>query len=201
MPHVQSLCGQGRALLSVQDTLQVPELHLCYRNRPRVRDSGDSFTLRRSVPCKVTRLPSIIFRRVRPRGRIANDKECAPPGQDVLASRMADTSPPSFRVLSFVFHTSYSGRIAIDGFGLVRSSLCASRVGLQAPRSRRRALAQLLARSLRRFRPAVVVLGIAQDETSGSRALRLAAEHLLGTLTKVPIVRRSVRAGRLYPFT
>lgn len=126
-----------------------------------------------------------------------NLRECALPGQDALTSHMADTVPPSFRVLSFVFHTSYSGRIAVDGFGLVRSSLCASRVGLHAPRSRRRALAQLLARSLRRFRPAVVVLGIAQDETARSRALRVAAERLLGTLTEVPIVCRTVRAGRL----
>lgn len=107
---------------------------------------------------------------------------------------MTDSGPSSFRVLSFVFHTSYSGRVALDGFGLVDRSLLASRLGLRSRSEKFNVLKQLLRRSLRRFRPSVVVLGFSHCDSCTSRVLRDNAINVLRA-SHVPVVVRPVRDG------
>ncbi len=107
---------------------------------------------------------------------------------------MTDLRPSGFCVLSFVFHASYSARIALDGFGVVEKSFLASRLGLSSPTIQAVTLKRLLCRSVRRFRPAVVVLGVSTPDTAQSRTLRDLAKKLLKPL-RIPIVTHSVAQG------
>lgn len=107
---------------------------------------------------------------------------------------MTDNRPSGFRVLSFIFHASYSGRIALDGFGIVEKSFLTSRLGLESSAEQLPVLTRLLHRSIKRFHPAIVVLGVSRFDTPASRVLRVQAKKVLKAL-HVPVVTRSISKG------
>lgn len=107
-------------------------------------------------------------------------------------------STPYVRVLAFVLHGGSSGRVVIDGFGVLPGSFRTSR-HLDPGKENRdpSILSRLLERTLRRYKPSHVVLGVPPRENKVSRRLRRLARRLLHRYGVSVVVRRVMTACEL----
>ena len=119
-----------------------------------------------------------------------------PTCQDAVGIRMAPAPPSSFRVLCLVLHPCVSGHAVLDGFGVPEKSLFSTRHLVKSGRARFVSLRILLRRSLRKYRPQAVVLGIGAVDNRIARDLRREARRI-ARAARVNVVTRWLRDGRL----
>ena len=100
------------------------------------------------------------------------------------------------RVLVIVATSQFSGHAVVDGWGLAPGSFATwDLVSFATNAARTRSFKRHLIRSLRRYRPAVLVLGVPRYDGTRARGLREAATQL-ATALGVSVVERPVAAGR-----
>ena len=102
----------------------------------------------------------------------------------------------SARVLAVVPTPQFSGHAVVDGWGLAPGSFATWKLGLFATNEARiRSFNRHLLQSLRRHRPAILVLGIPRQDEPRSQALRHAAIRL-AVAHGVPAIVRPVTEAR-----
>lgn len=101
---------------------------------------------------------------------------------------MRESSAPSSRILAFQLHAGHSGSCVLDGFGLVHQGWQTSRVATRTTE----ALVRYVRRSVKRFRPSAVVLGVSRRRAAPDASLRRTVFATLRPLG-VPIVVRHMR--------
>lgn len=102
----------------------------------------------------------------------------------------------SYRVLCLMLHPGASGHVVLDGYGVPRESFFSTRHLVRSARAPLASLRLLLTRSLRRYRPQRLVLGIADTNARLARELRDEARRI-ARAAHVSVVTRWLREGRL----
>ncbi len=101
---------------------------------------------------------------------------------------MRASSAPSSRILAFQLHAGCSGQCVLDGFGLAPGGWKTSRVATRTTAE----LVRFVRRSVRRFHPSAVVLGVSRRMAPPDAAFRRTAFSALRPLG-VPVVVRHMR--------
>lgn len=109
---------------------------------------------------------------------------------------MAEPVSTSYRVLCLTLHPGASGHAVLDGYGVQRKGFFSTRYLVRGARTPLRSLRLLLKRSLLRYRPHCVVLGIADADVDLARELRDEARRI-ARAARVSVVTRWLREGRL----
>ena len=100
------------------------------------------------------------------------------------------------RVLVIVATSQFSGHAVLDGWGLAPGSFATwDLISFATNEARTRSFKRHLIRSLRRYRPAILVLGVPRFDGSIARALREHATQL-ATALGMSVVERPVALGR-----
>jgi hypothetical protein len=100
------------------------------------------------------------------------------------------------RVLVIVATSQFSGHAVVDGWGLAPGSFATwDLISFATNEARIRSFKRHLTRSLRRYRPAILVLGVPRFDGPIARVLREEATQL-ATALGMPVVERPVAAGR-----
>lgn len=107
---------------------------------------------------------------------------------------MRESSAPYSRILAFQLHAGCSGTCVLDGFGLAPHGWFNSRVATRSTE----ALTRLIRRSVRRFRPSAVVLGVSRRTAALDTMLRRTASAALRPLGIPVVVRHTREAYRLF---
>lgn len=114
--------------------------------------------------------------------------------RDIMFARTPPEDPA--RVLVIVATSQFSGHAVVDGWGLAPGSFATwDLISFATNEARTRSFKRHLIRSLRRYRPALLVLGVPRFDGPRARVLREEATQL-ATALGMSVVERPVAAGR-----